>query len=389
MHTLMQPLRLWPSHGQRRATWMELFFDLIFVAAISEVSKSLSADFTLAGVVRFSFLFVLIWWSWLGHTLFSTRFDSDDFVHRALILLQCFIAAVMAANSREALDSRSAAGFGAAYAGMRVLLVLQYVRAAQIGEARAMASRFAAGFGLAAIVWIASSLTDPPLRYVLWSSALAIDIFTPWLAERHCPEIQPHAEHFPERFGLFTIILIGEFVAEVMRGIGTHEYWSVPAATTAFAGMAFAFLLRWWYFDIARAADERHVRTSRDRALFQVWNYGHAPFLLATGIAAVGFKHLIALQGNAHMHAEEAWILMGSSALLMASMSVVAAASRTAPRRRVLSQLGVAMLIANAGMVGHSVSKVVLALLLVTACLLLGFLGATPATKLAARSAVA
>jgi hypothetical protein len=89
------------------------------------------------------------------------------------------------------------------------------------------------------------------------------------------------------------------------------------------------------------------------------------------------------------MHAEEAWILMGSSALLMASMAVVAAASRPALRRRVLAQLGIAVLIASAGMVGHSVSKVVLALLLVAACLLLGFLGASPAAKLATRSAAA
>src|SRR6266508_2689267 len=91
--------RLWVTTPRvdRRVTWMELFF-------------------------------VLIWWAWSGHTLYSTRFDHDDLVQRGLILLQCFIAAVMAANAKEALDSRSSAGFGAAYAGMRIVLVLQYVR---------------------------------------------------------------------------------------------------------------------------------------------------------------------------------------------------------------------------------------------------------------------
>jgi low temperature requirement protein LtrA len=224
----------------------------------------------------------------------------------------------------------------------------------------------------------------------LWTIALAVDVLTPWFAERHCREIPPHAEHFPERFGLFTIILIGEFIAEVMRGIGTQEYWSAPAAMTAFSGMAFAFLLRWWYFDVARAADERHVRTSRDAFLFQVWNYGHVPFLLATGVAGVGFKHLIALQGDdAHMHTEEGWILMASSALLMASMAVIAATSGSVGRSRVLAQLGVAVLVASVGVAGHSANRVVLGLLLVSACLVLGLLGESAAAKLRVRSAAA
>src|SRR5947199_4384468 len=97
---LVQAPRLWvaDSHHERRVTWMELFFDLIFVAAVAEVGAPLGDDYSLAGLARYSFLFVLIWWAWSGHTLYSTRFDHDDVVQRGLILLQCFIAAIMAAN---------------------------------------------------------------------------------------------------------------------------------------------------------------------------------------------------------------------------------------------------------------------------------------------------
>lgn len=242
----IQPPQLWPTdHKHRRVTWMELFFDLIFVAAVAEVGKPLSADYSSAGLLRYAFLFVLIWWAWVGHTLFSTRFDTDDLVQRLLILLQSFIAAVMAANARDALDSRSSAGFGAAYAGMRLVLVLQYLRVLRVPQTRALATRFALGFGLAAAVWIVSAFVEPPTRYWLWALALTIDFATPWLAEKHGRNAPPHAEHFPERFGLFTIILLGEFVAEVMRGIASQEYWSVSAASTAFASMAFAFAV-WW-----------------------------------------------------------------------------------------------------------------------------------------------
>ena len=113
---LVQAPRLWVTdpRADRRVTWMELFFDLIFVAAVAEVGSPLRADYSWPGLLRYSFLFVLIWWAWSGHTLYSTRFDHDDLVQRGLILLQCFIAAVMAANAKEALDSRSSAGFGAA-----------------------------------------------------------------------------------------------------------------------------------------------------------------------------------------------------------------------------------------------------------------------------------
>jgi low temperature requirement protein LtrA len=143
---------------------MELFFDLIFVAAVAQVGAPLVEDYTPAGLFRYAFLFVLIWWAWSGHTAYTTRFDHDDLPNRLLVLLQCFIAAIMAANARDALDSRSSAGFGAAYAGMRIVLVAQYLRARSVEETRPLATRYAIGFGTAAVVWLVSALLDPPGR---------------------------------------------------------------------------------------------------------------------------------------------------------------------------------------------------------------------------------
>jgi len=139
LRQLIQPTRLWPAGPQtpRRATWNELFFDLIFVAAVSEVGKPLSASYTLDGVLRYCFLFVLIWSAWSGHTTFTTRFHSDDLVQKLFTLVQGFIAAVMAANLRDALDSRSSV-FGAAYAGMRLVLDFQYLHARHIPETRTL-----------------------------------------------------------------------------------------------------------------------------------------------------------------------------------------------------------------------------------------------------------
>ncbi|MEP7363604.1 MAG: low temperature requirement protein A [Acidobacteriota bacterium] len=329
---LIQPTRLWPGHPHtsRRATWTELFFDLIFVAAVSEVGKPLSESYSLDGLLRYSFLFVLIWWAWSGHTLFTTRFHCDDLVQKLFTLVQSFIAAVMAANARDALDSRSSAGFGAAYACMRMVLVFQYLRARRIPETRTLTTRFAIGFGIAALIWIGSAFTEAPLRYWLWALALTVDFATPWLAERHGMHVPPHAEHFPERYGLFTIILLGEFIAEVMRSIGSQEYWSLPAASTALGGMAFAFLLRWLYFDGAGGACERHVHTPEQMRRFHIWNYAHLPLFIGLGAAGVGMKHLIALQEGEHLHHSAAIIFAGSVAVTMIALGAIGAVSTQA-----------------------------------------------------------
>ena len=391
---LTQSPRLWKTNGERRVTWMELFFDLIFVAAVAEVGAPLSDDYSLAGLARYSFLFVLIWWAWSGHTLYSTRFDHDDAVQRGLTLLQCFIAAVMAANAREALDSRSSAGFGAAYAGMRIVLVVQYLRARRVPETRQLTTRYALGFGAAALLWIVSALLDVPERYGVWALALAIDFMTPWLVGRHSMRFPPDATHFPERFGLFTIILLGEFVAAVMRGIESQESWSFSAAATAFSSMAFAFVLRWWYFDVGQSASERHVRSKRHAILFQVWHYAHLPLFLGIGVAGVGFERMISLQSGERLTGGEAWVLCSAVAVLMAALISIGATSESSQKRRnrtryLWAQYG---LIGIAGLLGFTavgIPRVILVAGLLAACTAQTLLGrsAILAPKLVSRKA--
>jgi low temperature requirement protein LtrA len=300
--SLFQPPRLWRHDplSRRRVTWIELFFDLIFAAAVAQVGTALHANYTPAGLLRYTFLFVLIWLAWSGNTLYCTRFDTDELGQRLFALAQSFIAAVMAANATDTLDSRSSAGFGAAYAGLRVILVMQYLRARRIPETRQLTTRYAAGYGIAALVWIASSVTQAPERYGVWATAIVIDVATPWFASKYGAGAPPGPAHYPERFGLFTIILLGEFVASVMRGIESQEYWSLPAASMAFGSMTFGFFMWWLYFCKARGTAERHLRSRRDAKLFQAWSYAHLPLFLGIGVAGVGLNLLISphVEGN-------------------------------------------------------------------------------------------
>ncbi len=292
--SLIRAPQPWPPHHKdRRVTWLELFFDLIFVAAIAQVGIPLQADYSWAGLLRYSFLFVLIWLAWSGHSLYCSRFDSDDLLQRVLLVVQCFLAAVMAANAKESLDSRSAAGFGAAYAGIRLVLAMQYGRLMRAKETRAFAVWSGTGITLSALVWGASAIAPIPLRYVLWSVALAGDLAVPWVARRHGNRFPPHSGHFPERVGLFTIILVGEYVASVMRGIESQEEWSVPAASTAIMGIVGGFLIFWCYFDYARAADHRHTKTGSERRSFLIWYGAHLPLGISVAVLGIGIEHLI------------------------------------------------------------------------------------------------
>jgi len=316
----------------RRVTWLELFFDLIFVAAVAQVALPLHEDYSAAGILRFAILFVLIWWTWIGHAVFSTRFDSDDAVGRGLTVLQMFGVAVMAANAGDALDSRSSAGFAAAYAVLRFVLVFQYVRARRIPETRELTGRYIMGHGMAAALWLTSALVPAPERFWIWGVGFAIDLGTPWLAVRHSVASPPHAEHLPERFGLFTLILLGESVVAVMHGIEHQEHWSVPAATTAFTGMTIAFLFWWWYFDAAAATSPKRISSRRDAIRLHIWSYAHLPLYLGIVSAFVGVRLIVSDLPARALDASQMSILGAALAVAMLSLTVVSWASRQGSR---------------------------------------------------------
>ena len=326
MRALVLPVALRSEHGLergRKVTWLELFFDLVFVAAVAQAGTHLRDDYSPAGLMRFGLLFVLIWWAWLGHTTFSTRFDTDDVVQRALTALQLFLVAVMAVNATGALDSRDSAGFAAAYSVMRLVLAGQFLRARRVRRARALTTRYAAACGAAAVLWLASAFLDTPVRFLVWAVALTIDVGTPLLTTRHLVNVPHDAAHLPERFGLFSIILIGESMAAVMAGMGHQEYWSLRAASAAIGGIATVFAIWWAYFDGVDATAHRMVRTMGDAARFHVWSYAHLPLYLGIAVLGVGLERVIETATEAPLPARETLILAGAALSVACSLAVI------------------------------------------------------------------
>lgn len=306
----------------RKVTWAELFFDLVFVAAVSQVGTPLASHYTFGELMRYAFLLLVIWWAWHGYAVYATRFDTDDAPQRAATFLQMIAVIFMAANAEAGLDSVSSAGFAAAYAVMRLVLVAQYLRAARQPGARRLAMDYAMGFGMAAVVWLCSSLAPPPWRYALWGVALALDLGTAIVASRHTLSRPPHAAHLPERFGLFTLILLGEAIVAVMKGVQAQPDWTWPAAATALSGITLVCGFWWGYFEGAAAASHRHVTCRADCRSLELWSWAHLPLFLGVALAGVGVEHAVRMGGWHRLHGEEPWLVV--AALASAGMSLAA-----------------------------------------------------------------
>jgi low temperature requirement protein LtrA len=369
---IVTPLRLRSLAGgsHRKVTWLELFFDLIFVAAVSQVAEPLREHYSLTELVRFTPLFALIWWAWAGHAVFSTRFDTDDVIQRGLTLVQMFAVAVMAANAKDALDSRSSAGFAAAYAAVRFVLVAQYLRARHVPDARPLTTRYLAGHGAAAMLWLTSAFVPAPERFWIWTLAFAIDLGTPWLAIPHSAKVPPDAAHLPERFGLFTLILLGESVVAVMHGMESQEDWTPAAAASAFLGMGISFLLWWWYFDGASGAAEQPVRTRREAFRFHIWSYAHFPLYLGIVVVGVGVQRIVTAASRAALPTADAIMLTSGVAAVMLALIVIGATSagRRHDARGAIQNATLAVTMLMIGIVGRFESPVALIAVIAALC---------------------
>jgi low temperature requirement protein LtrA len=306
------------DQGERRATWTELFFDLVFVVAVAQVANILSADPTLLGLLRFAALFIPIWWAWMGYTFYANRFDTDDIVHRLLYLAGMLAVAALAVTVHDAFGGGSAR-FALAYFAVRLVLVGLYLRARlNVPRARNLTDLFLASFGSAAALWLVSVFVPEPGRYAFWGVALALELATPLLAWRLIAEAPIHRTHLPERFGLFTLIVLGESVLAVVLGTaGVSWHWE--STLVAIAGFVIAACIWWVYFDFFDAG----AVLGRGIMRGLVYTYGHFP--LVAGIAVTGVGTKLAIQdaaGNAHAGGT-GWVICVGVAVCMLALGAI------------------------------------------------------------------
>lgn len=309
------------EESERHADWLELLFDLIFVAAISQLALNLTADYSPIIFLEYIPVFFAVWWSWVGHTFYLSRFGADDMFNRFLTMLQILVVAMMTVNVKDALGA-SGFGFALSYAFLRFILVAEYLRIwRHVPEAHNLSKRYVMGFGAAAMIWVVSAFTPPPLRFALWGLGLLVDVLTPLTSGKFQVSLPPHPTHIPERFGLFTIILIGETIVSVVFTV-INAGPSILTEVTGFMGLLIAFSLWWGYFEESGGAEAHVQEAGHQVAKYQLWLYSHFPLLLGIVSTAVGIKHIIYL-GTGFMPVGEVWLLTCSLGLALLSLTLV------------------------------------------------------------------
>src|SRR5262249_36113434 len=265
----------------RRATWLELFFDLVFVAAVSQLANALAEHPTPARFFEFLGLFVPVWWAWMGFTFYANRFDTDDIVYRLLMLVAMFGVAVLATTIPSVFHGATE-GFTLAYISVRIVLVALYARASRhVPEARTLTRTLLTLFSLAIFVWAVSLAFDRPWVYVVWGIALCIELVAPirgWRSIRDAPVDQ---RHLPEWFGLLTLIVLGESVLAVVLGVSKVS-WDSGSAAAAVGGFIIAAAIWWIYFDFL---DEGALTA---RGIFGGLTYVYVNYFVVTGLASLG-----------------------------------------------------------------------------------------------------
>jgi low temperature requirement protein LtrA len=302
----------------RRATWLELFFDLVFVAAVSQLANALAAHPTPARFFEFLGLFVPVWWAWMGFTFYANRFDTDDLVYRLLMLAAMFGVAVLATTIPSVFRGATE-GFTLAYIGVRVVLVALYARASRhVAEARTLTRTLLTLFGLAILVWAASLAFDRPWVYVVWGVALCIELAAPIRGWRSIRDAPVDRRHLPERFGLLTLIVLGESVLAVVLGVSKVS-WDAGSAAAAVAGFLVAAAIWWLYFDFL---DEGALSA---RGIFGGLTYVYVNYFLVAGLAALGagVKLAILASGGDHAYDDTAWVPCAGLALAMFGLGVI------------------------------------------------------------------
>jgi low temperature requirement protein LtrA len=296
-----------PAQAHRAATPLELFFDLTFVVAVAQAASGLHHGLVEghAGDVlpAFPLVFFGIWWAWMNFTWFASAYDPGDAVYRLAVLVQLTGVLVLAAGVPRALGKQD---FGVATLGyviLRLALVAQWLRAAASNpDGRRCALRYAAGITTAQLGWVLRlALPDGPgiVAFVLLA---AVELTIPYWAES-AGRTPWHPGHIAERYGLFTLIVLGESVLSATIGVQT----ALDATSTfgelapvIIGGILIVFFMWWMYFDLPGeqvVARARESITERMSGAF-LWGYGH--YVVFTSAAAAGAGLAVAVDQATH-----------------------------------------------------------------------------------------
>jgi low temperature requirement protein LtrA len=333
---------------EQRATTLELFYDLVFVFAVTQVSHLLLDHLSWEGVGQSALVLLVVWWSWNYTTWVTNELDPRSIVVRLLLIALMLASLLMAIAIPDAFGDKALL-FAGSYVAIQVgrHTFLTFVAAEPGTIERVRAGRILIWFVAAGALWIAGALADGSARTVLWLAALALDYAAPfatyWVPG--LPRLRPEAwavgsGHFAERFQLFIIIALGETI--VITGATTSELDLTTARIFAFMLAFLATAALWWlYFNLVATIAERRLALAENRTVLarDAYTYLHVVIVAGILLSAVGDELVIAHPTEELPDAELAAVVSGPALYLLAHVALRLRMTGTMGGRRLAGAL--------------------------------------------------
>jgi low temperature requirement protein LtrA len=347
-------LRIRGARDSGRVTYIELFFDLVFVFAVTQLSHSLLHDLSLLGALRAAFLLMAVWWVWIFTSWCTNWLNPETAPVRLLLLVLMLAGLVLSTALPEAFGSKGAV-FAGAYVFMQVgrsLFMLGALAGREPGNFRNF-QRITAWLALSGLFWIAGALLPAETRPICWVIALAVEylgpaaaFWTPGLGRSSTGDWTVEGHHLAERCALFVIIALGESV--LMTGVTFAEIEKSPvvllAALVAFAS---SVTLWWIYFDAEMEQGSDNISASVDPGRFAriAYTYVHLPIIAGIIVEAVA-DGLMLTHPNETCGLASAAVILGGPALYLAGNALFKRSiGETWPRSHIIGLVFLAILL--------------------------------------------
>ncbi len=338
--------------GDERVTPLELFFDLVFVLALTQCTALMAANPTWEGLLKGLLVLGVLWWSWVGYAWLTSVVDPEEGAVRLVIF------AAMAAFLITALCVPGAFGgeallFACAYAAVRFAHILLFTIASrEDAELRRSVVGLAGSTAVGVALLVLAAFTGGALQVGLWGLALVLDAGGPFLFGAEGWKLVPG--HFAERHGLIVIIALGESIVAIGAGTGARVDAGVVAA--AVLGVVVAGALWWMYFDVvapvaARRLERAEEGRERNEIARDSYSYLHFPMVAGIALVALGMKKTVGHVGQPLKLVPAVALLGGAALYLLAHVAFRLRNMRTLSRRR-LFVAGVLVLLVPAEVAG-------------------------------------
>jgi low temperature requirement protein LtrA len=307
------------GHHHKKVSWLELFFDLIFVAAFIQLGDALSSYVSLGGFVSFAASFLALWVVWTTFSYFLNRYSLDDFLYRFMVFLLMFSVGGMGIGATKVLD-KQVIPFAAPTAVALLIVSLMYLRSYKEEPKSKDYSKYWGGvIFISSMLWAGSCFFSSDVAHIIWAVATLVVLIAPLsgVSRRISERFPTDYEHLSERFGLLTLIVLGESFVKVLSVLSKGQFNVYTIVQTCVVLMITCSI--WWiYFD-----DVAGSKIRKDNIKPFVWLYGHFPLQMGITATGVAIKKALYFDLAAPIPDKYRWLICGVLARVLLSVSLV------------------------------------------------------------------